>query len=129
MDHTGVEDLGVEQASAEHRGVEDLGVGKASGGFGSAGLHGHAGVEKKECARAPHGARVGRGGSGGRWRRGGRQTVVRGRQPLKWGNFWPRPPAGYIHRHHHCWVALEPTVMRSDEMGEFLAAAARGLYT
>jgi hypothetical protein len=55
--------------------------------------------------------------------------VVSRRRRLKWGNLWPRPAAGYIHSHHHYRVALEPAVMRSDEMGEFLAAAAHGLYT
>jgi hypothetical protein len=42
--------------------------------------------------------------------------------------------AGFISKtdsdfQHHCRVALEPVVMRSDEMGEFLVVAARGLYT
>jgi hypothetical protein len=45
------------------------------------------------------------------------------------GEFLAMSVLGYIHRHHHFRVALEPTVMRSDEMEEFLAAAACRLYT
>jgi hypothetical protein len=138
MNHVGVEDIGVEHAGAEHRGVEDLGVGMVSGGFGSAGPHDHAGVEKEERARAPHDARVARGGGGGvGWPRWCRVAAVAqaGGGACGHGGSGACGHSGVGRPRWHGWLTVSwreadgGAWKTAFEMGEFLAAAARGLYT